>query len=197
MPDKTSSYREALLESLKDPIEAKHYLNAAINDSTAMFLKALKNVAQAKQMAKVARDAGVARENLYRSLSGEGNPTVDTLVAVLKAVGFKLDRVTDLESSDATTLPPVVGGPVHALHTSPAGGEVTIIEPPKAGGIKTPRIFISYGVHLSGGFANTYANLAHNGGGIPTEHQVPIDNLIYARNNGLGQEGSGSIRLGV
>jgi probable addiction module antidote protein len=91
MPSKTRSYREALLEALANPVEAAHYLNAAFDDSPEMFLKALKNVAQANQMSKVAKDAGVARENLYRALSEEGNPTLGTLHSVLTAVGLKIE----------------------------------------------------------------------------------------------------------
>jgi probable addiction module antidote protein len=90
MPSKTTPYREALLESLSDPTEAAHYLNAAIRDSPEMFLKALRNVAQSRQMARVARDAGVTRESLYRATSEIGNPTLETLSSVLGAMGIKL-----------------------------------------------------------------------------------------------------------
>jgi probable addiction module antidote protein len=88
---RTRPYREALLEALADPIEAAHYLNAAILDSHEMFLKALKNVAQARRnMTNIAKQAGVTRESLYRSLSDEGNPTLDTLNSVLEVLGLKI-----------------------------------------------------------------------------------------------------------
>jgi hypothetical protein len=48
-------------------------------------------------MAKVARDAGVQRETLYRSLSSQGNPTLDTLSSILKAVGLKIYIATEDE----------------------------------------------------------------------------------------------------
>jgi probable addiction module antidote protein len=101
MTRKTSSYREALLESLADPTEAANYLNAAISDSPDMFRKALRNVAQARQMAKVAREAGVTRESLYRATSDIGNPTLDTLDAVLTAVGVKIRFEADETSDDS------------------------------------------------------------------------------------------------
>jgi probable addiction module antidote protein len=104
MPNKTRSYREALLEALVDPVEAEHYLNAALDDSPEMFLKALKNVAQANQVAKVARKAGVARETLYRSLSDEGNPTLDTLRSVLGVLGFRI-AVTSEAAARITSTP--------------------------------------------------------------------------------------------
>jgi probable addiction module antidote protein len=90
MPKKTRSYRSWQLERLANPKIAADYLNASLKDSSEIFLRALGNVAQARQMAKVARDAGVQRETLYRSLSEQGNPTLDTLSSILKAVGLKI-----------------------------------------------------------------------------------------------------------
>jgi probable addiction module antidote protein len=90
---KTRSYRQSLLESLADPVEASAYLNAALEDSPHAFLKALRNVAQARQMSRVAREAGIQRETLYRSFSEEGNPTFETLSSVLGAMGMKLSIV--------------------------------------------------------------------------------------------------------
>jgi probable addiction module antidote protein len=99
---KTSSYHDALIESLKDPEEAREYLNAALEDSPKAFLKALKNVAQANSMAHVAREAGIQRETLYRSLSETGNPTWETLLGVLTTVGFHF-TVAGKECTTATT----------------------------------------------------------------------------------------------
>jgi len=90
MSKKTSSYRDSLLEALADPVEASAYLDAAMEDSQEAFLKALKNVAQAHTMTKVAKGAGVQRETLYRTLSEQGNPTLETLSAVLGVLGMRL-----------------------------------------------------------------------------------------------------------
>jgi probable addiction module antidote protein len=95
MTSKTRPYRELLLERLANPEVASYYLNAAIEDSPESFLKALKNVAQARQMARVAKDAGVQRETLYRSFSEQGNPTFATLSSVLGALGMRLMVATD------------------------------------------------------------------------------------------------------
>src|SRR5580658_2527657 len=92
---KTSSYRESLLADLADPMEAMHYLNAAMEDSPEAFLKALKNVAQTRTMSKVAKEAGVQRETLYRSLSEQGNPTFETFSSVLRVLGFKIQIVPE------------------------------------------------------------------------------------------------------
>jgi probable addiction module antidote protein len=90
---KTRPYRELLLESLADPIEAQMYLKAVLEDYPEGFLKALRNVAQARQMTTVAEAAGVKRETLYRALSDDGNPTLDTLTGILSALGLKLSIV--------------------------------------------------------------------------------------------------------
>ncbi len=89
MPKRTSDYRGWLLNQLADPVVAANYLNAAIKDSRKMFLTALRNVAEARQMSRVARHSRLSRENLYRMLSGGGNPTLTSLEAVLKTVGLR------------------------------------------------------------------------------------------------------------
>ena len=90
MPKRTRDYRESLLEDLREPQEATAYLNAALEDSYEMFLIALRDVAEARQMAKVASDAGVAREALYKTLSKKGNPRYTTLSSVLAALGIRI-----------------------------------------------------------------------------------------------------------
>jgi probable addiction module antidote protein len=75
---------------LQNPEEAALYLNAALEDSDEMFLLALRDVAEARQMARVAEVAGIARESIYRMLAGTGNPTYNNLLGILRAVGLKL-----------------------------------------------------------------------------------------------------------
>ncbi len=98
MPKRTREYNPWRLEKLTNPETAASYLTAAITDSPEMFRKALRNVAQARQMARVARSAGVTRESLYRATSEIGNPTLDTLDAVLTAVGVKIIFRADRDS---------------------------------------------------------------------------------------------------
>ena len=90
--DLTVSHRERLIAELRaDPKLAAEYLNAAAADGDArVYLAALRTVAEAKGMAKVAKAAGVPRESLYRALSANGNPRFSTLHAVLKATGLKM-----------------------------------------------------------------------------------------------------------
>ena len=94
MKRKKAAYMDDLRERLKDPAYAAEYLNAVLQDeedgADAVFLVALRNVAEAFQMSRVAAGAGVNRENLYRMLSGKGNPKLSSLLAVLKALDLHL-----------------------------------------------------------------------------------------------------------
>jgi len=51
---------------------------------------ALGVVARAKGMAQIASQTGLSREQLYRSFSANGNPTLKTTIAVMKALGMAL-----------------------------------------------------------------------------------------------------------
>ncbi len=70
------------------------YLNAALEEGDSeFFVKAVGDVARAKGMMKVARNTGLGRQNLYRSLSRGGNPRVGTLFRVLDALDVRLSIV--------------------------------------------------------------------------------------------------------
>src|SRR5712691_3116672 len=87
----TKDYRESLLEDLQDPQEAAAYLTAALEEGdSAVFLLALRNVADAKGMSAVAAKAQLNRESLYRMLSERGNPQLDSLTALLEALELRL-----------------------------------------------------------------------------------------------------------
>jgi probable addiction module antidote protein len=87
----TKSYQESLLQALQNPQEAAEYLTAALEDGdSAVFLLALRNVADAQGMKTVARKAQLNRENLYRMLSEQGNPQLGSLTALLDALNLRL-----------------------------------------------------------------------------------------------------------
>jgi probable addiction module antidote protein len=91
MPKLTKSYQESLLQALQNPQEAAEYLTAALEDGdSAVFLLALRNVADAQGMKTVARKAQLNRENLYRMLSEQGNPQLGSLTALLDALNLRL-----------------------------------------------------------------------------------------------------------
>ena len=83
-------HAEWLHEQLKDAAFAAEYLSAAAEDEPAGYLGALRHMAEAHGMAKVAKAAGIPRETLYRALSPRGNPRLSTLTAIMKASGMKL-----------------------------------------------------------------------------------------------------------
>lgn len=88
---KTTRYDVA--EHLRTPQEMAAYLEACIeeaNGDAAFISKALGDIARAKGMSQVARDAGLSRESLYKALSGERNPEFSTILKVMNAVGLKL-----------------------------------------------------------------------------------------------------------
>lgn len=83
-------HAEWLHEQLQDSVFAAEYLSAAAEDEPAVYLGALRHVAEAHGMTKVAKAAGIPRESLYRALSPKGNPRLSTLTAIMRAAGMKL-----------------------------------------------------------------------------------------------------------
>ncbi|MBV6274196.1 putative addiction module antidote protein [Alcaligenaceae bacterium CGII-47] len=76
---------------LNDEADIAAYLQVAIEDrDPALLAAALGDIARARGMTQLARDTGLSRESLYKSLSGERAPSSDTLFKVIHAMGFKL-----------------------------------------------------------------------------------------------------------
>jgi probable addiction module antidote protein len=91
MRRKTKTYKAELLTDLGNLDYAGMYLSAAWDDSTEAFNVALRDVAEAqKGMAKLASEAQVNRENLYRMLSAKGNARERNLFLILRKLGFKI-----------------------------------------------------------------------------------------------------------
>ncbi len=90
---KTATTRYDVAEHLRNPEEMAAYLEACLEEAdgdAAFIAKALGDIARAKGMAQVARDAGLSRESLYKSLSGDRIPGFDTVLKIIKALGLKL-----------------------------------------------------------------------------------------------------------
>ena len=88
---KTTKYDVA--EYLSTPEEMAAYLEACIeeaNGDAAFVAKALGNIARAKGMTEIARETGLSRESLYKSLSGERSPSFETVLKVITALGLKI-----------------------------------------------------------------------------------------------------------
>ena len=88
---RAKSYEDFLQEELRDPELASAYLTAALEGSQEEFLLAIRSVADAHGgLGAVAEATQLNRQTLYRTLSGQGNPTLATLQGVLRAVGLSL-----------------------------------------------------------------------------------------------------------
>lgn len=99
----TEARREKLMQTetmpydvasqLRTPEEMAAYLDAWLQDApddAAGIARALGDIAKARGMTQVARDAGLSRESLYKALSEDGNPSFATVLKVARALGLRL-----------------------------------------------------------------------------------------------------------
>jgi probable addiction module antidote protein len=90
---KTTTTPYDVAEHLRTPEDMAVYLEACIEEAdgdAAFIAKALGDIARSQGMTQVARDSGLSRESLYKTLSGERSPSFDTILKVLSALGLKL-----------------------------------------------------------------------------------------------------------
>ncbi len=90
---KTITSRYDVAEHLRTTEEMAAYLDACIDEAdgdAAFITKAIGDIARARGMSQIARDTGLSRESLYRSLDGEHIPSFDTILKVIKALGIHL-----------------------------------------------------------------------------------------------------------
>ena len=215
MAKATRTYSQWRLEKLSDPVRAARYLNAAKKESKESFLYALKNVIQANQVAKVAREAGISRESVYRSFSAEGNPTFDTLADVLQAldIDFSFSPIVHVASGTQS------GGAVDNI--KPAGGSTnlqvdkscgtgnfiigsmiraTTVNPQNTGADLVINNAIGNTTIITYKTFQGYANVANNGAVLPIPSVLPgnFNNPEYlsaaqpVRSYGIEQERAGS-----
>ena len=89
MTEKLYDYDPA--EALKSDEAIEVFLADAFETGNARYIaKALGVVARAKGMTGIARGTGLAREQLYRSFSEDGNPTLESTIALMKAIGYEM-----------------------------------------------------------------------------------------------------------
>ena len=90
---KTKTIPYDVAEQLRTPEEMAAYLDAWLAEApedAAGIARALGDIARARGMTQVARDAGLSRESLYKALSESGNPSFATILKVARAVGVRL-----------------------------------------------------------------------------------------------------------
>ncbi len=93
MSEKLSTYDPAA--ALVDDEEIAAFMADAFETGDALYVaKALGVVARAKGMTEIARKTGLSREQLYRSFSENGNPTLKTTFAVMRALGIEMTAKT-------------------------------------------------------------------------------------------------------
>ncbi|HEY1649357.1 MAG TPA: addiction module antidote protein [Terracidiphilus sp.] len=104
------SHNEREIEELRaDRAFAVAYLQASMEaldnpEERAGGLLALRAIAEAYGgLGAVAAQAGISRESLYRSLSPKGNPTLKTLIAVLKTLNLRLSVAQPTKKKKAKT----------------------------------------------------------------------------------------------
>jgi probable addiction module antidote protein len=93
MANTTTTTRYDVTEHLRTPEEMAAYLEACLAEAdgdAAFVAKALGDIAPARGLAQVARDAGLSRESLHKALSGDRSPGFDTILKVIDALGLKL-----------------------------------------------------------------------------------------------------------
>lgn len=89
---KTKTIAYDVAEQLRTPEEMAAYLDAWLEEApedAAGIARALGDIARAKGMSQVARDAGLSRESLYKALSETGNPSFSTVLKVARALGVR------------------------------------------------------------------------------------------------------------
>ena len=80
-----------VVKHLKTSKDDVRYLDACLAEGDpSLVAAALGDIARARGMSQVARDTGMSRESLYRSLSAEGDPEFATVMKVIKALGIRL-----------------------------------------------------------------------------------------------------------
>src|SRR5450759_307885 len=92
-PAKTKTVSYDVAEQLRTPEEMAAYLDAWLDEApedAAGIARALGDIARAKGMSQVARDAGLSRESLYKALGENGNPSFATILKVAHALGVRL-----------------------------------------------------------------------------------------------------------
>jgi probable addiction module antidote protein len=77
-------------EHLETEEDMAAYLDAALEDGdSALVVAVLGDIARAKGMTQIAREAGLGRESLYKALSANGNPEFATILKVVRALGLQ------------------------------------------------------------------------------------------------------------
>lgn len=99
MAKKSVDFKKFLIDKLKDPQLAVAYLNEHFRyqgpDRKKHLLLGIKNVIEAQGFTVLSRKSGISRRTLYKAFSETGNPTVETLLTLLDAIGMSIRFETE------------------------------------------------------------------------------------------------------
>lgn len=94
---KTGYSKWNIHDHLKNEKDIQGFLDAAFEDygdEPDFIMSVLKEIAHARNMQQLAKDAGISRSGLYKALSGEGKPEFSTILKIMGALGLKLQVTT-------------------------------------------------------------------------------------------------------
>ena len=82
-----------MTDHLRTEEDARLYLEAAFEEDLGdgrLIRAALSDIARARNMSQLARDVGMSREGLYKALSENGNPNLNAMMKIIRALGMRL-----------------------------------------------------------------------------------------------------------
>ena len=88
------TYKWDMAENINSKDEVYAYLQGALeeNDTETLF-DVIGAIARSKGMMIIAKELGLSRESLYKSLSPDGNPSFSTILRVLDLLGYKMQII--------------------------------------------------------------------------------------------------------
>jgi len=96
MMNKIQTYKWDAADHLETKEDIAAYLQVALEDGdTSLIVAALGDIARSKGMTQIARETGLGRESLYKSLAVEGNPEFATVLKVLQALGLRFQVIAE------------------------------------------------------------------------------------------------------
>lgn len=107
---RTRTFKWDPAQHLKSDADIAAYLEAALEEGDpTLVAMVLGDIARAKGMSDIARNAGLGRESLYKALSADGNPEFSTIMKVVKALGLRF-QVRQLALNAASAEEPAADG---------------------------------------------------------------------------------------
>jgi probable addiction module antidote protein len=121
-----------------DEVMANYLTDCFEEGGTALFLKAIGEVARARGMSELANRTGLTRASLYKALAEDGNPAFDTLARVLDTLGFRLCVVANAAAPPAARASESAAGRMRVMQTSGTYDARAVKAPTKAKKARKP-----------------------------------------------------------